>query len=173
MTDNIQTPAGSGSDPYIKTTHTGSAGASDPHIQHVRFDVGVGTTTSQVTPSNPLPTSTAPIITSGLTTYKNLSVINSGVNIKASGGAIYGWYIYNNAAAVRYLKLYNLATTPTIGTDTPFITIGIPSASAANVFTPFGIIFDTGIGIGGTNGVADNNAGAPTANDLVVNIFYL
>ncbi len=52
------------------------------------------------------------------------------------------------------------------------MTVPLPPFSAANVHFDTGIAFATGIGIGATTGVADNNTGAPSANDVVVNIFY-
>src|SRR4030042_652964 len=103
----------------------------------------------------------APATSGGLTIYRNLDIDQAGVNIKSSAGQVYGWYLYNNAVTTRYVKLYNKATAPTVGTDTPVMTIGIPPGSAANVEYNIGIPFATGIGIGATTGVADNNPGAP------------
>ena len=113
-----------------------------------------------------------PTTSGGCSVYKNLTINATGVSIKGSAGQVYGWYLYNNASATRYVKLYDSASAPTVGTTVPYITIGIPSLSAANVFSEIGIPFSAGIGIGGTTGVADANTGAPTANDIVGNIFY-
>jgi hypothetical protein len=104
-------------------------------------------------------------------TYRNLDTQPTGQNIKSTPGEVAGWYISNTNAAVRYVKLYDKATAPTNG-DTPKLTIGIPANSAANVMAPAGIDFTLGIGIRATTGVADNDTGAPTANDVVVNLFY-
>ena len=77
----------------------------------------------------------------------------------------------DQAASVRYVKLYDKATAPT-SADTPKCTIPLPASSAANIIAPAGIDFTAGIGIRVTSGVADNDTTAPTANDVVVNIFY-
>jgi hypothetical protein len=103
-------------------------------------------------------------------TYRTLDCQPTGVNIKASAGEI-AWYITNQASSVRYVKLYDKATAPS-SSDTPLLTIGIPANSAANVLAPAGVNTANGIGIRGTTGVADNDTGAPTANDIIVNVFY-
>src|SRR5436305_982274 len=104
-------------------------------------------------------------------TYRTLDCQTDGVNIKSIAGEVAGWYISNNSSSVRYVKLYDKATAPTSG-DTPKLTIAIPASSAANVIAPAGIDFTLGIGIRGTTGVADNDTGAPTANDVIVNLLY-
>lgn len=114
----------------------------------------------------------SPETSGGLLIYRNIDLDETGKSVKASAGQVYGWYLYNNAATTRYIKFYNKATAPTVGTDTPVLTIAIPAGSAANVEYNVGIAFDTGIGVGATTGVADNNTGAPDANDCVVNVFY-
>jgi hypothetical protein len=104
-------------------------------------------------------------------TYRSLDCQPAGVNIKSSAGEVAGWFISNQAGAVRYVKLYDKATAPS-SSDTPKLTIAIPANSAANVIAPAGIDFTAGIGIRGTTGVADNDTTAPTANDIIVNLFY-
>lgn len=92
--------------------------------------------------------------------------------VKTSRGRVYGWYLYNANASVRYLKLYDKASAPTVGTDTPLMTIPIPPGSGANAFSPDGIGFLLGIGFALTTGVADNDTAAVAANEIVVNLFY-
>ena len=116
-----------------------------------------------------------PATSGGLTIYRNIDLDETGVNVKNAAGQVYGWYIYNNATTTRYVKLYNIASAPTVGTTTPVMTIAVPGSTnggAANVEFTNGIAFATGIGIGATTGVADNNTGAPAANDLVINLLY-
>jgi hypothetical protein len=104
-------------------------------------------------------------------TYRNLNLGTTGVTVKGSAGEVGGWYIANNAASVRYVKLYDETTQPTSG-DTPKLTIPVPANSAANLTAPAGIDFTSGIGLRASTGVADNDTGAPSANDVVVNLFY-
>ena len=117
-------------------------------------------------------TKIVPISTGGLSVYRNINLVASGVNIKSSAGQIYGWYLFNNAKSVRYIKLYNKARAPFVGADTPAMTIPLPCGAAANVIVPSGIAFSHGIGIAATTGVTDGNAGTPAANEVVVNIIY-
>lgn len=117
-------------------------------------------------------TKIVPISTGGLSVYRNINLIASGVNIKSSAGQIYGWYLFNNAPTVRYIKLYNKAKAPSVGADTPAMTIPLPCGAAANVIVPSGIAFSHGIGIGATTGVGDGDADSPATNEVVVNIIY-
>jgi len=96
----------------------------------------------------------------------------NATSVKASAGQVGGWYLFNAATATRYLKLYNKASAPTVGTDTPFMTIPIPPGAAANVELAQGIALGTGIAFALTTGVADSDTGALTANDVVVNLLY-
>ncbi len=104
-------------------------------------------------------------------TYRTLDGQPTGVNIKASPGQVGGWYLSNNASSVRYVKLYDKATAPSSG-DTPKMTLTLPANSAANVLAGAGVDFTSGIGIRVSTGVADNDTGAPTTNEVVVNLFY-
>lgn len=117
-------------------------------------------------------TKIVPVSTGGLSVYRNINLVASGVNIKSSAGQIYGWYLFNNASSVRYIKLYNKARAPSVGADTPAMTIPLPAKAAANVIVPSGIAFSHGIGIAATTGVSDGNADMPTTNDVIVNIIY-
>ncbi len=97
---------------------------------------------------------------------------NAGV-VKASAGIVSGYYLVNTAATFRYVKLYDKASSPTVGTDTPRCVYGIPPLSAANVSLDIPIAFETGIGIATVTGIADSNTGAVAANDLAVTLYYL
>ena len=94
--------------------------------------------------------------------------------VKGSAGRVYGITLYNAAAAVRYLKLYNKATAPTVGTDTPIMTIAVGPTQQFNLsLTDVGIYFSLGIGFGLTGGSADSDTTALTAADVVgLNILY-
>lgn len=81
----------------------------------------------------------------------------------------------NVNAAVRYLKIYDKATAPTVGTDTPVKTIALTGGAVGNVIDinfNDGIVFGLGIGIGLTTGVADSDTAAVAANEIVVNLDY-
>ncbi len=81
---------------------------------------------------------------------------------------------YNLSAAVKYLKIYNKASAPTVGTDTPIHTIPIPANGMVNFPIPAaGLRLSTGLALAITGGVADADATAVAANDVVVNWGYI
>jgi len=108
----------------------------------------------------------------GTENYKNLDLDEVGYNVKGSAGQVYGWTITNKGASARFIKLYNVAGVPVVGTDTPFMTLTAPPNVPLERDIPAGIKFATGIGIAATTGVADSDTGAPTTNDVQVSLQY-
>lgn len=92
---------------------------------------------------------------------------------KAAAGSIHQIIGYNANASIRYLKLYNKATSPTVGTDTPTHTfLLLPLAGFAFDF-PLPFFFSAGIAYALTTGSADADTGALTAGDILcLNISY-
>lgn len=113
----------------------------------------------------------------GLSIHRSIDLDEGALEVvKASPGQIYGMWVANTATATRFIKFYD-ATSGTAGTGTPVLTIPIPGNSSDDIAGVFnaggkGIAFATGICVGATTGVADNDTGAPGANDCVVNIFF-
>jgi hypothetical protein len=126
----------------------------------------------------PLPISPRPNTTgsNGTTPYKLTSLASTNANVvKASGGNLYSIVAIGLTSTVRYLKLYNKASAPTVGTDTPIMTIPIPAnTQGAGIAIPFsmGVNFPLGIAIAITSGVADNDTGVIGAGDVVINLTY-
>jgi hypothetical protein len=125
-------------------------------------DVGVGVRTS-----------------GGTTIFRSLDLDETEEQIKGTAGQVYWIMAFNVATAVRYLKFYNATdATVVVGTTTPVLTIPIPTQNAsANgagfvLSIPNGIAFSTAITVAATTGVADNDTGAPGANEVIVNIGY-
>jgi hypothetical protein len=106
-------------------------------------------------------------------TYHKVS--GAGTNaavVKSSSGLVAGWKIYNNTNYPIYVKLYNKATTPIPGTDTPQQTIGVEAGlGEVNPAGP-GTSFSAGIAIAITKSIADDDTTPIAANDCVVDIFY-
>src|SRR3989344_1428993 len=117
-------------------------------------------------------TKVIPATSGGLSVYRNINLVATGINIKSSAGQIYGWVLFNDSAAVRYVKLYNKSSSPSVGSDTPFMTIPLPAGGGANVNFTSGITLSNGIGIGATTGITDLNTSSPAAYDVIVNIIY-
>jgi hypothetical protein len=119
-----------------------------------------------------------PHTSGGLTIFRSLDLDETEEEVKGSAGQIYGCWVTNTATSTRWLKVYNAtAANVTVGTTTPVITIGIPGNTSDDISGVFanggmGIAFDTAITVAATTGVADNDTGAPAANDVIVNVFY-
>lgn len=112
----------------------------------------------------------------GLTPYKLVSAATTNATVvKASAGQLYEIFVSSVNAAVRYLKLYDKATSPTIGTDTPIWTLAIPGNTAGAGFAktiPNGLTFTAGISFGLTTEATDAGTTAVAANEIVVNLGY-
>ena len=114
----------------------------------------------------------------GTTLYKNLDVDETEDQVKATAGQIYWIHAMNMKATPLYLKIYNAtAANVTVGTTAPDLTFPVPSQGSTNgagfvLAIPNGIAFSTAITIAATTGVADNDSGAPGANELIVNLGY-
>lgn len=94
--------------------------------------------------------------------------------VKADNGRVYKITGQNASAAAKYLKLYNKATAPAVGTDTVVETFSLPASSTFDIdFGDIGLYFDTGIGYGLTGANADADTTALTAGDILsLNVFY-
>lgn len=111
---------------------------------------------------------------SSASTYHKISAASTNADtVKASAGLVTGYYFVNTATSFRYVKLYNKASSPTVGTDTPRCVYGIPPESAANMVLTLPIAFGTGIAIAIVTGIADSDATAVSANDVAVTLHYL
>ena len=113
----------------------------------------------------------------GLTIFRSLDLDETEEEVKGTAGTVYGMLVTNTATATRWLKFYNAtAANVTVGSTTPVITWGIPGNSSDDIsgaaLGAMGIQFDTAITVAATTGVADADTGAPSANDVIVNIFY-
>lgn len=114
----------------------------------------------------------------GATPYKLVSAATTNAtSVKASAGTVYMITASNVNAAVRYLKLYNKASAPTVGTDTPVFTFAIPGNTAGagtNIPVPtVGLNFGTGIAFALTTEATDAGSTGVAANEIVVNLAYL
>jgi len=109
-----------------------------------------------------------------LTTFVNSLATTNATSVKASSGTLCNVAVSNINAAARYLKLYNKASAPTVGTDVPVLTVPIPAGSVVNVLSSDnGIQFGTGIAFAITAAAADSDTTAVAANEIKVAISYL
>jgi hypothetical protein len=109
----------------------------------------------------------------GCSIFRSIDLDESEEEVKASVGSVYGWFIFNAAASTRYVKFYNAtAASVVVGTTAPVLTIPIPAGAGANIAMPHGLAFSTAITVAATTGVADNDTGAPGANEVIINLWY-
>ena len=88
--------------------------------------------------------------------------------IKASAGRLFLINGRNNVASIRYLKFYNKASAPTVGTDVPVLTIALDASSRFEIdLNPYGQFFTTGIAFAITGALADNDTTAIAAADIL------
>lgn len=109
-----------------------------------------------------------------VTTYRNIDLDETGVVVSSSPCKLAVLIVTNvNATSLRYLKLYDKATAAT-NADTPVITIPLaPSVLGGQLVINLKdreFAFATGLSARCTTGVADNDTGAPGANEIVVDI---
>lgn len=57
----------------------------------------------------------------------NSAATTNATLVKATAGNIYSYVFSNNGGATAFVKLYNKATAPTVGTDTPLEVIPVPA----------------------------------------------
>lgn len=116
----------------------------------------------------------------GHTPYKNLDCDETEDAIKASAGKLFWIHCINLSNAKRYLKIYNDTTANvSVGTTVPDLTFPIPTMADTNGagftihFGDAGCQFSAAITVAATTGFADNDTGAPGANEVIFNAGYL
>jgi len=115
--------------------------------------------------------------TGGYTPGKLVSAATTNATvIKASAGTLGHISASNVNAAARYLKFYNKATAPTVGTDVPVLTYIIPGNTAGagtNIpLPPQGINFSTGIAFATTTEATDAGSTAVAVSEIVINYAF-
>lgn len=106
-------------------------------------------------------------------TLPSCAASTNATNVATTACEVFSIAAYNAAASVRYVKFYNKASSPTIGTDVPVVILAIAPASWAQLNWAKGLYLSTGLGYGIVTGAADNNTTAPSAADVTaLNISY-
>lgn len=104
----------------------------------------------------------------------NSAATTNATSVKASAGTIFAIAVSNHGAAIRYLKFYNKASAPTVGTDTPIIVIPIPIGGVVILEGgKTGHRFTTGIAYAITGAAADADTTAIGAGEVKVMMAYI
>jgi hypothetical protein len=103
---------------------------------------------------------------------QSLATTNSTL-VKGSSGQPYVIDVGNSGASDAWLKLYDKATAPTVGTDTPVASIYLPKGTARTIsFTDIGVAFSNGIGYGITGAAIDTDTTAVAVNQVTGMVAY-
>lgn len=104
--------------------------------------------------------------------YRNLDLGATGQVAVAKPCKLVGYYFYNSASSARFLKIYDKASAPTQA-DTPLLTLGLPASSGGHLYNSNGILeFAKGLSVRATTAIADSDTGAPSTNDVAINLFW-
>lgn len=105
----------------------------------------------------------------------NSAATTNATSLKASAGTLFGLTATNNGAAVMFLKLYNKASAPTVGTDVPILVASVPANGVplSIVLGASGHRFATGIAYATTNLIADSDTTAIAASQCKAAFDYV
>lgn len=110
----------------------------------------------------------------GLSASKLLSAATTNPTLlKASAGRLYGYQLANLTAAWKFVRFYNKASAPTVGTDAPLFVVAIPPNGMTDIFFTVPVTFSAGIGYSITGAVADLDATAVGANEVQGTAYWL
>lgn len=167
MADNLLIPISGGT----ATVRTKDRGAGHDQVLTIADSTG---TLLAFTSTGRVPTAPGAETSGGASTYRLLSAATTNAQVvKSAAGQLYAWHLTNlSSTSARFVKLYNKASAPTVGTDTPVLTLPLPAGGQANVAFPVGLVFATGIALAITGGVADSDTTSVAANDVIVNLAY-
>lgn len=113
----------------------------------------------------------------GTIPFSLLAVANTNATlVKRGAGRLVSIIAVNINAAVRYLKFYDMDKVPTAGSGIPVRRYAIPASTTGLGFVitpavPMG--FSAGLAFTITGGVADNDASAISANDVILTLEYI
>ena len=136
-----------------------------PNVGTVTTVTGVTTVTTAGTPAVP-----------ATPYFLNSAASTNGALILTGTSGLQAFYATNTGAAAAFVKLYNKATAPTVGTDVPEMVIPVPAAvggvpGIAEITPGFnGHRFALGLGIAITGGAADADTTAVAAGQVKVKL---
>ncbi|WP_343698836.1 hypothetical protein [Caulobacter sp.] len=108
----------------------------------------------------------------GLSVAKVRTLATTNLTLVGTGARrCYGWRLFNNAAAPRYLKFYNKATAP-VASDVPIFTLVLAPGVVSDFESTHGISLSAGLGYAITGGLADNDTTATAVDDVVGMIIW-
>lgn len=158
----------------------GATGSISAKLRAISRDIGTLTTlfnaNGRATSAN-----SSPVVPSAAPSTWHLiaAASTNATSVKGSAATLFSCQLSGIGSSPAYLKIYNKATAPTVGTDTPVKTLIIPAAStAANgagsniTFGPGGLTLGTGFAAAVTGGIADADTTSVAASTFAINCDY-
>lgn len=144
--------------------------AAPPPVEYVNVNISGNSLSSISVAPGSFPSSLA----IGTTQFIKAAASTNATSVKASAGNIFGLCVVNNSSAVKFLKLYNKASAPTVGTDVPVVVFGIAAnGGQVSIDHTWNIPrFSTGIAYAITGAVGDTDTTTVAANDVSGWIVY-
>ncbi len=126
--------------------------------------------------ANNVPTYQQAVSSGGASIYRAINTAASAMaaNVKSSTGMVYGYEACNSGTVSAYLRLFALATAPTVGASTPAISKLLPAGACQSTSSNVGLVFASGIALDVTSGsMADSDTAAvATAAQVTVEVYY-
>ena len=109
----------------------------------------------------------------GATPYHYVSTASTNAtSLKASAGQLFSYTIVNTTAAQKFVKFFNKASTPVVGTDVPILTIGVPANGTTTWNLATGSYYSAGIAFAITGAGGDLDTTATAVGDVILNCDY-
>lgn len=113
------------------------------------------------------------LVVVGATPFRLVSIAGTNAKaVKGLPGQVVGWSAANLSGTWRFLKLFDVAGTPAVGTDAPEFTIGLPPMTEVSLALSGGIAFSAGIALAMTAGPEDTDASPVGAGEIVLSLFF-
>lgn len=108
----------------------------------------------------------------GYAVHRTVSAASTNEQVIATSPVYFAGGIFTNTTAgAKFVKYYNKATAPTVGTDIPLLTISIPANDSKVIELQDGVYFSNGISMAITGAGADSDTTNTAANDIIAQTF--
>lgn len=145
------------------------------HTPRVKPAWGADGAVADVSVAAPMPVQLVPLAgATGADAIGFASVDTTKHAVKASAGAVYGFYLYNRSTAKRHVRFYDASVAgTTVGTTTPKMGPFVLEADQGMVFTfPHPVSFATAITIAATTGYLNSDTGSVTSGDVQATVIF-
>jgi hypothetical protein len=140
--------------------HTNAGGATPVAIT----SGSVGVTNATVGASSTVTGTTIAKVLSAATT--------NATSTKTTAGRLYSYHLSNTTAAWKFVRFYNKASAPTVGTDSPVLVVPIAPGMSAIIDHTVPISFATGIAYAITGASPDLDTTVTAVGDVVGHFLY-